>query len=49
MFCEPETTHYKRIQISVLNTKTFYSEGYNHEEVNLNGESLTFTVQIIET
>ena len=47
VFCEPETIHYKRINKSVLNTITFYLEDDN-EEVNFNGETLTFTLQMIK-
>ena len=31
-----------------MNTITFYSEDDNHEEVNFNGETLTFTEQLIK-
>ena len=48
VFCEPETIHYKRINKSVLNTITFYLEDDNNEEVNFNGETLTFTLQMIK-
>ena len=48
VFCEPETIHYKKINKSVLNTITFYLEDDNNEEVNLNGETLTFTLQMIK-
>ena len=48
VFCEPETIHYKKINKSVLNTKTFYLEDDNNEEVNFNGETLTFTLQMIK-
>ena len=48
VFCEPETIHYKKINKSVLNTKTFYLEDDNNKEVNFNGESLTFTLQMIK-
>ena len=43
VFSEPETIHYKKINKSVLNTITFYLEDDNNEEVNFNGETLTFT------
>ena len=33
---------------SVLNTITFYLEDINNQEVNLNSETLTFTLQMIE-
>ena len=48
VFCEPETIHYKKINKSVLNTITFYLEDDNNEEVNFNGETLTFTLQMIK-
>ena len=49
VFCEPETIHYKKKQNkSVLNTKTFYLEDDNNEEVDFNGETLTFTLQMIK-
>ena len=48
IFCEPETIHYKEINKSVLNTITFYLEDENNEEVDFNGETLTFTLQMIK-
>ena len=48
VFCEPETIHYKKINKSVLNTITFYLEDDNNKEVNFNGETLTFTLQMIK-
>ena len=48
LFCEPETIHYKKINKSVLNTITFYLEDDNNEVVNFNGETLTFTLQMIK-
>ena len=33
---------------SVLNTLTFYLEGDNNEEVNFNGETLNFFLQMIK-
>ena len=47
VICEPETIHYKKK--SVLSTITFYSEDDNNEEVNFNGETLIFTLQMIKT
>ena len=47
-FCEPETVQFKKIKKSVLNTITFYVEIDNDEEVNFNGETLTFTLQLIK-
>ena len=48
VFSEPETNHYKKINKSVLNTITFYLEDDNNKEVNFNGETLTFTLQMIK-
>ena len=48
VFCEPETIHYKKIKKSILNTITFYLEDDNNEKVNFNGETLTFTLQMIK-
>ena len=45
---EPETIHYKKLIKSVLNIITFYLEDDNTEEVIFNGETLTFTLQIIK-
>ena len=47
VFCEPETSHYKKINKSVLNTITFYLEDIDHKEVDFNGEMLTFSLQMI--
>ena len=48
IFCEPETIHYKKINKSILNTVTFYLEDDNNKEVNFNGETLSFTLQMIK-
>ena len=48
VFCEPETIHYKKINKSVLNTITFYIKDDKNEEVDFNGETLTFTLQMIK-
>ena len=48
MFSETETIHYKKINISVLNTATFYLEEDNNKEDNFNGETLTLTLQLIK-
>ena len=48
VFSEPETLHYKKINKSVLNTITFYLEDDNNDEVDFNGETLTFTLQMIK-
>ena len=49
VFCEPQTIHYKKINKSVLNTITFYLEDDNNKVVDFNGETLTFTLQMIKT
>ena len=46
VFCQPETIHYKKINKSVLNTITFYLEDDNNNEVDFDGETLTFTLQM---
>ena len=48
IFCQPETIHYKKINKSVLNTITFYLEDDNNKVVDFNGETLTFTLQLIK-
>ena len=48
VFCEPETIHYKKINKSVLNTIMFYLEDDNNKVVDFNGETLTFTLQMIK-
>ena len=48
VFCEPETIHYKKINKSVSNTIMFYLEDDSSGEVNFNGETLTFTLQMIK-
>ena len=48
VFSEPETIHYKKINKSVLNTITLYLEDDKNEEVGFNGETLTFTLQMIK-
>ena len=48
VFSEPETIHYKKINNSVLNTITFYTENNDHKEVDFNQETLTFTLQMIK-
>ena len=47
VFSQPETIHYKKNK-SVLNTITFYLEDDNNEGVDFNGETLTFTLQMIK-
>ena len=49
VFCEPETIHYKKkTDKSVLNTITFHLEDNINDEVNSNGETLIFTLQMIK-
>ena len=48
MFCEPGTTLYKKINQSNLNSITIYLENDNDEEVDFNGETLTFTLQKVK-
>ena len=48
VFCQPETIHYKKVKKSVLNAITFYLENDNIKEVGFNGETLTFTLQMIK-
>ena len=48
VFCEPETIHYKKINKSLLNAIAFYLEDDNNKEVNFNGETLTFALQMIK-
>ena len=47
VFCEPETIHCKKNK-PVLNTITFYLEDNNNEEIDFNGETLTFTLKMIK-
>ena len=49
VFCESETIHYKKINKSVLNTITFFLEDDDNEEVDFNGETMTFTLQMVKT
>ena len=48
VFWEPETKHYKKSNKSILITITFYSEDNGHKEVGFNGETLSFTLQMIK-
>ena len=48
VFCEPGSIYYKKLNKCVLNTITFYLEDDTNEEVNFNGETLTFTLQMIK-
>ena len=48
VFCEPETIHFKRIHKSGFITITFYLEDDKKNEVDFNGETLSFTLQMIK-
>ena len=48
VFCQPETIHYKKINKSVLNTISFYLEDDNNKVIDFNGETMTFTLQMIK-
>ena len=48
VFCEPETIHYKKLNKLFVITFRFYLENDNNEKVNFNGETLTFTLQLIK-
>ena len=48
MFCEPETIHYKKIKLICFEYQNIFLEDDNHQEVDFNGETLTFTLQMIK-
>ena len=48
VFCESKTIHYKKINKSVLNTITLCLEDNKNEVADFNGETLTFTLQMIK-
>ena len=48
VFPELGTIHHKKTNKSVLNTVSFYLEHEDNKEVNFNGETLTFTLQMIK-
>ena len=48
VFSEPETNHYKKLNKSVLNTMTFYLEDENNKVVDINSETLTFTLRMVK-
>ena len=48
VFSEPETIHYKKTNKPVSKTITFYLEHDNNEEVDFNGETVTFSLQMIK-
>ena len=45
---EPETIHYRKVNIPVLKTRTFYLETDNHKEVNFKGGTLTITSEMMK-
>ena len=45
---EPEMSYYKKVNKSVLNTSSVYLEDNNNDEVTFNGETLSFTLQMIK-
>ena len=47
--CEPETIHHKKTNISVSTTVSIYLQDDNNEEVDFIKETLTFTLQMIES
>ena len=47
VFCEPETIRYKKLKKFVLDTITFYLEDDSHEEVDFNGETINFALQMM--
>ena len=46
-FCQLGTVRFKKINKSVLNTIGFHLEDKINDEVNFNGGTLTFTLQLI--
>ena len=48
VFSEAQSIHYKKTNKSVLNIITFYLEDDHNEEVDFNGETLTFTLQMFK-
>ena len=48
IFKEPTTILYMKINRTNLDRISFYLEDTNHNPVDFNGESLTFTIQIIK-
>ena len=48
VFYEQETIHYRKLNKSVLDAISFYTENENKEETEINGETLTFTLQWIK-
>ena len=48
VYKEPRTKLFKNIKKSVLSHITFYIEDDDHKAVDLNGETINFTCQLIE-
>ena len=48
VFCKPGTIHYKKVNKSVLNSISFYLNDDDNEEFDFNGETMTFTLQMIK-
>ena len=48
LFREPKTTHFKKLNQFVLNTISFCLGNDNNEEVDFNGKTLTFLLQMIK-
>ena len=46
-FCEPGRIPYTKNK-SVLNSITFYLEGDDHKEVDFNGKTLNFILQLVK-
>ena len=46
VLCQFKTVHYMKINKPTLNTMTCYLEEDSNEEVNFNGETLTFLLQL---
>ena len=48
VFLKPESMHYKKINKTVANTISFYSEFDDHAEVNFSGETTTSNWQLVK-
>ena len=47
-FCQLEILLFKKINNSVSNTITFYLEDADYQKVKFNGDTLTFTLQLLK-
>ena len=45
---EPRVELFKKVNISVLSHRTFYLEDHDYEPVDFNGETISFTCQLIK-